>query len=69
MGHFDVAWLSTLLFLALASFLAWAPIFGLAYSRRNFGGTSQGYIRAWAFTATATTAFFMLGVLWEAPGR
>ena len=61
--------LGGLFILTVASFLAWAPLFGFAYSRRQFGGSSRGYTIAWIATSLVTIAVFALMSVVESASR
>lgn len=49
----------------IGSGILWAPIFALAYFRRQFGGSARKYSLAFAGTWFATVATFALLTAWE----
>lgn len=51
--------------LVLISALLWAPLFGLAYRRRKFGGSARNYLITFVATWMATIVFFVALTAWE----
>jgi len=69
MGNIAMSIPQALLTLAFASLLMWAPVLGLAYARRRFGGEARNYFLAYLAVAGATVAAFVLLALVENASR
>jgi hypothetical protein len=69
MGHLEITVAEAIFMAFVGSLIFWAPLFGLAYARRRFGGEARNYAMACLATAAASTAAFVLLGAIEAAGR
>ncbi|WP_156255313.1 hypothetical protein [Sandarakinorhabdus oryzae] len=60
MSHLDLSFAGLIAFLAIGSLLAWTPIFGIAYWRRQFGGDFKDYLKAYLGVSAMSIAVFLL---------
>ena len=51
--------------LVFMTLLIWAPVFGIAYARRPFGGAARNYLAAYGGVCAATIAIFVVMALIE----